>query len=119
MKVVSSIMLTLGVGAGLISAVVSPSAPVQQDNAVVAQAVKAQPQVQHQDLQGAIRVIAPQKDLENAIRMSEKGDVLVLGPEGWYRIEARTLQQGTRVYILSQPGTMVSVFPKEAETNVR
>lgn len=116
MKYVSAIMLTLGVGAGLMSAVVSPANQEPQ----IAQTTKAP---QHevvapktQEVGTAIRVIAPTKDLESAIRMSEKGDVLVQGPEGWYRIEGKTLQQGTKVYVLSQPGSMVSAFPKEADT---
>lgn len=121
MKFVSLIMLSLGVGAGLVSAVLAPSVQEKSEantNNQVVQipAVKIQPASQSQEFNGAIRVIAPQKDLESAVRMSEKGDILVLGPEGWYRLEGKTLQQGTKVYILGQQGSMVSVFPKEAET---
>lgn len=113
MKYVSAIMLTLGVGAGLMSAAVTPAAgyePVKAHQQEVVAPKAAQ------EVSTAIRVIAPTKDLESAIRMSEKGDILVQGPEGWYRIEGKTVQQGTKVYVLSQPGQMVSVFPKEADT---
>jgi hypothetical protein len=119
MKFISAIMLTLGTGAALMGAAVSPVAGVQDRKDTnpnqVSQIAKVQP-VQTQEFNGAIKVIAPQKDLESAIRASEKGDVLLLGSEGWYRLEGKVLQQGTKVYVLGGQGSMVSVFPKEAET---
>lgn len=63
----------------------------------------------------AIQVIAPQDGLETAIRNSEQGDLLLLGPDGWYRIEAKTVAQGTRMFVLSAPGSEVSAFPKQKE----
>ena len=115
MKFISSIMLTLGTGAALMSAAVSPvnaekKEVVANSNNQAAQIAKAQ------EFGGAVRVIIPQKDLESAIRSSEKGDILLLGPEGWYRVEGKTLQQGTKMYVLGGHSSMVSVFPKEAET---
>jgi len=61
----------------------------------------------------AVQVIAPQDGLEAAIRNSEQGDILLLGPDGWYRIEAKTLAKGTKMFVLSAPGSEVSAFPKE------
>jgi hypothetical protein len=116
MKYVSAIMLTLGTAAGLLSA----SATSSVENQEVAMNNNPAPQVAKvqsvQDPNSAIKIIAPHNDLENAIRASEKGDILILGSDGWYRVEGKTLQQGTRVYVLSKAGSPVAVFPKEAET---
>lgn len=81
----------------------------------MSQIAKAQP-VLSQEFNGAIKIIAPQKDLESAIRASDKGDILLLGTDGWYRIENKVVQQGTKVYVLGAQGSMVSVFPKEADS---
>ncbi len=110
-------MLTLGTGAALMSAAVSPvnseKKEVAASNNQVAQAAQV---AKAQEFGGAVRVIVPHKDLEAAIRSSEKGDILLLGPEGWYRVEGKTLQQGTKMYVLGGHSSMVSGFPKEAET---
>ncbi len=121
MKFISTIMLTLGTGAALMSSTVSPVAGNQDKkdtntNNQAPQITKVQQPVQTQEFNGAIRVIAPQKDLESAIRASERGDVLLLGQEGWYRLEGKALQQGTKVYVLGGQGSMISVFPKEADS---
>ncbi|MBS0604424.1 MAG: hypothetical protein JSS60_05220 [Verrucomicrobia bacterium] len=121
MKIISSILMTLGTGVVLMSASVSPVATEKKDtNLSTAQAVKAQPVVapQTSSLNSAIRVIAPQKDLESAIRNSEQGDILLLGQDGWYRLEGKALQQGTKMYVLGGQGSMVSAFPKEADNSV-
>lgn len=116
MKFISSIMLTLGTGAALMSAAASPVNAEKKEthvsnNQQAAQIAKAQ------EFGGAVRVIVPQKDLESAIRSSEKGDILLLGPEGWYRVEGKTLQNGTKMYVLGGHSSMVSAFPKDAETS--
>lgn len=118
MKFISAIVLTVGTGAALMSTAVSPVAGNQdkKDNNQVSQISKVQQPIQTQEFNGAIRVIVPQKDLESAIRASEKGDVLLLGQEGWYRLENKAVQQGTKVYVLSGQGSLVTVFPKEAES---
>ena len=65
---------------------------------------------------GAMKVVVPQKDLETAIRTSKDGDLLVYaGNDNWYHIDGKALQQGTRMFVLGS-GSLVSVFPKEAET---
>jgi hypothetical protein len=116
MKTISTIMIALGVGAALMSATVSPAIPVQEKKEIHVQQPAA---AQAQEIAGAIRVIAPQKDLESAIRSSEKGDILLYGTEGWYRIEGKALQQGTKMYVLGGQGSMISVFPKEADHPTR
>jgi hypothetical protein len=119
MKFISTIMLTLGTGVALASAAVSPVAGNQDKKDVnnsMSQIAKVQQPVQTQEFNGVIRVIAPQKDLESTIRASEKGDILLLGPEGWYRLEGKALQQGTKVYVLGGQGSMITVFPKEADS---
>jgi hypothetical protein len=64
---------------------------------------------------GAMKVVVPQKDLETAVRTSKEGDLLVYaGNDNWYHIDGKALQQGTRVFVLGA-GSLVSVFPKEAE----
>ena len=121
MKFISAMVLTLGIGAALMSTTTTTTPPVvgNQDkkdntNNQVSQIAKVQP-IQTQEFNGAIRVIAPLKDLESAIRASEKGDILILGPEGWYRLESKAFQQGTKVYVLSTPGSLASMFPKETD----
>jgi hypothetical protein len=120
MKIISSIILTLGVGAVVMSASVSPAASTNEKKEAnnVLQIVKTQSSLadQAQSLMSAIKVIAPQKDLENAIRHSEQGDILLMGSDGWYRIEGKSLQQGTKMYVLTGNSSMVSAFPKEAES---
>jgi hypothetical protein len=121
MKFISAIMLTLGIGAALMSTTVSPAAGNQDKkeihfNTQLPQITKTQQPVQTQEFNEAIRVIVPQKDLESAIRSSEKGDILLLGSEGWYRLENKTLQQGTKIYLLSGQGSLVTAFPKEADS---
>ncbi len=119
MKFFSGIMLTIGTAAGLLSA----STPCDDAQNEVAVNTNPAPQVARaqaaQDNNSAIKIIAPQNDLEAAIRASEKGDILLLGAEGWYRVEGKTLQQGTRVYILGKQGAPIAAFPKESETTVR
>jgi hypothetical protein len=121
MKIISTIMLTLGAGVALMSSTTAPSASTvtsekKEMHNQISQIARVQAvQPTQQELNGTIKVIAPQKDLESAVRNSEKGDVLLLGQDGWYRIEGRALQQGTKVYILGGQGSMTSVFPKEAE----
>lgn len=107
MKIISTVLLTLGIGTALMSASVSPTAAKE---AVSASAIRSQ------EIGGAIKIIAPQKDLETAIRSSEKGDILLYGPEGWYRLEGKALQQGTKMYVLGSEGSIVSAFPKEADS---
>jgi hypothetical protein len=122
MKVISAILLTLTTGAALMAAAVSPAAGEKKDTTAANNTVsitKVQQPIQANEFNGAIRVIAPQKDLESAIRASEKGDVLLLGHEGWYRIEGKTLQNGTKVYVLGPQGSLVSAFPKDAADPVR
>jgi hypothetical protein len=64
-------------------------------------------------LNGAIKVLPPQKDLETAIRTAGEGDILVYTTNGsWHHIDGKSLQQGTRVFVLGT-GNLVSVFPKE------
>ena len=111
-------MLTLGTGAALMSAAVSPVNAEKKEVAAVNnnQVAQAAQVAKAQEFGGAVRVIVPQKDLESAIRSSEKGDILLLGPEGWYRVEGKTLQQGTKMYVLGGHSSMVSAFPKDAET---
>lgn len=66
----------------------------------------------HPGLVGLMKVLIPQRDLETAIRASKKGDILVYdGTSSWYKIEGRSLHNGTRVYVLGE-GSLVSVFPK-------
>jgi hypothetical protein len=123
MKIISAILLTIGTGVALMSASVTPAAaPAEKKDAnQVAQVVKAQPVVAQQasSLNTAVKVIAPQKDLETAIRASEQGDILLLGPEGWYRLEGKALQSGTKMYVLGSQGSMITAFPKEADSAVR
>lgn len=119
MKFISAIMLTVGIGAALISATVSPVAAGSKDtnfNNQLPQITKAPQPTQMQEPNSAIRVIAPHKDLESAIRASEKNDILLLGQEGWYRIESKTVQQGTKVYVLTGQGSMVTAFPKDVDS---
>ena len=116
MKFITSIMLTLGTGAALMSAAVSPVNAEKKEVATVNNTQQVAQAAKMQDFSGAVRVIVPQKDLETAIRSSEKGDILLLGPEGWYRVEGKNLQQGTKMYVLGGHSSMVSAFPKEAET---
>ena len=118
MKCVSAIMLTLGMAAGLLSASVTPAMDSEKEVAVNNNPMPARAQPA-QDQNGAIQIIAPQQDLETAIRASGKGDILLYGPEGWYRLEGKVLQQGTRVYVLGKQGSSLAVFPKESETTVR
>jgi hypothetical protein len=119
MKIFSGIMLTLGVGAALMSASVSPSSP-SAEKKEYSDLIKTQPvaapeaQVQAPTHSSAILVLAPQKNLETAIRTSEQGDILLMGPDGWYRLEGKALQQGTKVYVLGSQSSMVGAFPKEA-----
>lgn len=117
MKYVSAIMLTLGTAAGILSASVTPSADneVAINHNPAPQAAKVQAATVQESI-SAIRIIAPANDLESAIRNSEKGDVLILGTEGWYRVEGKSLQNGTKVYVLSKQGSSIAVFPKEGET---
>ena len=85
------------------------------------QTAEAPAPAQKPKLGGAMRVLSAQKDLETAIRVSKRGDILVYnGAEGWYRIDGKSLQQGTRVFVLGQ-GSLVSMFPKEqdADSNLR
>ena len=121
MKFISAIMVTLGIGAALMGTTVTPVAGTQDKkdtypNIQVSHTSKVQQPSQMQEFNNAIRVIAPHKDLETAIRASEKGDILLLGTEGWYRIESKTVQQGTKVYVLTGQGSMVTAFPKEADS---
>ena len=116
MKLVSTALFALGIGAALMGASVSPVAPLPEKKEAIVQMAQTVPA---QEITGAIRVIAPQKDLETAIRNSEKGDILLFGPEGWYRIEGKALQQGTKMYVLGGQGSMVGVFPKEADRSAR
>jgi hypothetical protein len=119
MKIISAIALTLGTGVALMAAAVSPAAGDKKDTAAAPNQPsisKVQQSGQTQEFNGAIRVIAPQKDLESAIRASEKGDLLLLGQEGWYRLEGKTFQNGTKVFVLGPKGSMVTAFPKEADT---
>ncbi len=69
------------------------------------------------DLSAALQVIPPQKSLESAVRNSEQGDILLMGQGGWYRIEAKTLRQGTRMYILGDNNSNLAAFPKEASAS--
>lgn len=111
MKVISRILLTLGVGAALMSASVSPAAPVVEEkktNQPVAQQIQAP--------SSAIKLIAPQKDLESAIRNSKQGDILIMGSEGWYCIESKALKRGTQLYVLGSQGAVASSFPKEEKS---
>ncbi len=117
MKVISSIILTLGVGAALMGASVSPAAPVVEEKKV-SQPVAQQPIVaaQPKSASSAIKLIAPQKDLESAIRNSKQGDILIMGSEGWYCIESKTLKAGTQLFVLGSQGAIASSFPKEANS---
>ena len=109
MTIVSSILLTLGIGPAWMSASVSPGDFTYEkiDTNQTPQAAPANRIV--------ISVITPQKDLESAIRNSEQGDILLMGPDGWYRIEGKTLQQGTKMYVLGGKSSIVGTFPKEAD----
>lgn len=119
MKIISSILLTIGISSTLISAT-----PVDKEISAASVNSEAQPQKmvkfresnthQNAGLSGAIQVIPPQKNLEAAVRNSEQGDILLMGPEGWYRIEGKTLQQGTKMYILGKQGSNLAAFPREA-----
>ncbi len=119
MKIISSILLTIGMSSTLISA-----APVDLEISANSVNKEAQPQKmvkfretntqQEASLSDAIQVIPPQKNLEAAVRNSEQGDILLMGPEGWYRIEGKTLKQGTKMYILGKQGSNLAAFPKEA-----
>lgn len=133
MKIISSLVLTLGLGALLISGTVSPVAPRSERPSPVAPKTEkytapvAPKVVESQPVQApavvteapknnsAIKVIAPQKDLETAIRNSQQGDILLMGPEGWYRLDAKTLKQGTKVFVLGSQDAMTTSFPKEVK----
>ena len=100
------------------SASVSPSASKQdkKDCNQVAQVSRVQAPVEEQKepAGAAIIVIAPEKNLEMAIRSSQQGDILLYGPEGWYRLDKKALSSGTMVYVLGEQGSQISAFPKEA-----
>ena len=125
MKLFSNLLMTLGVSAALLSVSAYPAQVTEkkeQPQAVISDSsnqTKSTPQQnasrQMRPNSTAIQVIAPQDDLEVAIRNSEQGDILLLGPEGWYRIEAKSLAKGTKMFVLSTPGSKVSAFPKEDE----
>jgi hypothetical protein len=116
MKVFSGIMLTLGIGAALMSASVSPSSSLTEKKESAQPAAQVQAQATNNS---AILVLAPQKDLETAIRTSEQGDILLMGADGWYRLEGKALQQGTKMYVLGSRSSIVSAFPKEAGSPAR
>jgi hypothetical protein len=113
MKTISALILTIATGAALMSANVSPASTFQEKNEVSLANKFQTPAEQTSSLGGAINIIAPQKDLEAAVRNAEYGDILLLGPEGWYRLEGKALTNGTRIYILGNQGSKVASFPKE------
>lgn len=97
--------------AGLLSINASPA------QIAAAPAPAAAPRAVAAGVSGAMKVVVPQKDLETAIRASREGDILVYaGNDSWYHIDGKALQQGTRVFVLGS-GSLVSVFPKEAESD--
>jgi hypothetical protein len=112
MKIISSILFTLITGVFLTSAAAPPSARRTEVTENNPQAPVVQ---QAATLNSTIKVIAPQKDLESAIRTSELGDILLMGTDAWYRLDAKTLRQGTKVFVLGNQGSMISTFPKEAK----
>lgn len=96
---------------GLLSINASPA------QIAAAPAPAAAPRAVATGVSGALKVVVPQKDLETAIRASREGDILVYaGNDSWYHIDGKALQQGTRVFVLGS-GSLVSVFPKEAESD--
>jgi len=109
------ILLSAVTLAGLLSinAAQAPVAPQTQ-----AQPAQVTPRSQMQaGIAGAIKVVTPQKDLETAIRVAKEGDILVYsGQDSWYHIDGKSLHGGTRVFVLGQ-GSLVSVFPKEADSD--
>lgn len=119
MKLISTIILAVGAGAALMAGSVSPAStatPTAEKKETPSVTAAATQPSSHN---GAIKVITPQKDLESAIRLSEKGDILLHGHDGWYRIEGKNLKQGTKMYVLGGNNSMVTSFPKEADTSVR
>jgi hypothetical protein len=120
MKVISSILFTLIAGVSLTSASNPPKAsastpPGVRKAEVTENNQPAQVAQQTPMLNTAIKVIAPQKDLETAIRTSELGDILLLGTDAWYRLDAKTLRGGTKVFVLGNQGSMISTFPRETK----
>ncbi len=111
MKIISSILLTLGVGGALMSASVCPATLIPEKVEVdqTAQILKTR---FGKELNGSIKVITPQKDLASAISESEHDDVLLQGPDGWYRIEGKSIKQGTKMYVLNGQDGMVNPMPK-------
>ena len=118
MKTIATLLLAVGAGVALMSASVSPAAAFQEkkEGSLVAQASFNQPAQlgQSESAGAAVRIITPEHNLETAIRSSEQGDILLLGPEGWYRLERKTLSQGTMIYVLGEQGSAISAFPKES-----
>ncbi len=120
MKIISSIIFTLGAGAALMAGNVSPAPGTAEKKEVAPVVVQQQPLATAQPTlnpNSAIKVITPQKDLESAIRNSDQGDILLQGHDGWYRIEGKTLKQGTKMYVLGGQASMVTSFPKEADNS--
>jgi hypothetical protein len=114
MKIIFRVLLTIGIGSTLISAV-----PVDMESQPQQMVKFGYTNAQQEaNFSGAIQIIPPQMNLETAVRNAEQGDVLLMGPEGWYRIEGKTLQQGTKMYILGKEGSNVAAFPKEAENSL-
>lgn len=117
MTLFSKMLTTISIGASLLCISASPAAIVEKQNppAVKTNATGQNTSRQSSSSKSSIQVIAPQDDLEIAIRTSEHGDILLLGPDGWYRIEGKALSQGIKMFVLSTPGSKVSAFPKESE----
>lgn len=111
MKIISSILLTLGVGGALMSASVCPATliPEKVETDQTAQILKTK---YGKELNGSIKVIAPQKDLASAIMDAEHDDVLLQGPDGWYRIEGKSIKSGTKMYVLNGQDGTVNPMPK-------
>lgn len=102
--------------AGFLCINASP-APTQQIAAAPAPTAATPRATPSTGIAGAMKVAVPQKDLETAIRASREGDILVYaGNDNWYHIDGKALQQGTRVFVLGT-GSLVSVFPKEADSD--
>jgi hypothetical protein len=109
MKIITSILFTLAMGVALTSA----NSVEENHTRQISQKQQAVAAQKGPALNSAIKIIAPQKDLETAIRTSEQGDILVMGSDGWYRLDIKTLRQGTKVFVLGDHNSMVSSFPKE------
>ncbi len=61
-----------------------------------------------------VQVLNPSKDLESAILSSQRGDILVQGPQGWYRIDRENLKHGTRMFVLGKRQMIASSHDEES-----